>query len=76
MNKNFIIGMVELLFKALHRALNDLSVGWRKGRFARIRVASRNLDFEYREMAMDKDREKQALAWTEAMVADIDSRQR
>lgn len=71
MRKKLTITVDEKVYKGLHKVIGPRRVSRFLEDLARPHVVRENLDSEYRDMAADEEREKEALEWSEGLVEDV-----
>ncbi|PKB83729.1 MAG: addiction module antitoxin [SAR202 cluster bacterium Io17-Chloro-G9] len=72
MHKKLTVTMDERVYEAMHRVIGRGSISQFIEDLVRPHVMEQDLEANYREMAKDEEREKEALEWAEAMIGDID----
>jgi predicted CopG family antitoxin len=71
MKKKLTITVDEKVYKGLHSVIGRRRVSRFLEDLARPHVIRENLDTEYRDMAADEEREKEALEWSEGLIEDL-----
>jgi len=71
MRKKILISIDEQIYSSILRLVGRGKISRFFEDLARPYVANGSLDDAYRNMAADKKREKEALAWSNAMIGDI-----
>lgn len=71
MQKRMTITMDEEVYEGLVRVVGRRKISSFLESLARPHVVSDELAQGYRAMAEDTDREKEALAWSEALIGDV-----
>ena len=69
MNRDLTISVSEELYDGLHRTLGPGRISQFIENLARPHVLPADLDAPYREMAADEAREREALEWSEGVIA-------
>jgi predicted CopG family antitoxin len=70
MQKKLTITVDEDVYKGLHRVIGRGNISRFIENLARPYLFSKDLEAEYRRMAADTEREKEAEEWTEANIDD------
>jgi hypothetical protein len=76
MQKKLTITIDEAVYNGLHRVIGRRRISRFLEDLARPHVVSRDLEAAYQEMAQDKAREAEALAWSEGLIGDVDNEPR
>jgi predicted CopG family antitoxin len=71
MQKRMTITMDEAVYEGLVRVVGRRKISSFLENLARPHVVSDDLAQGYRAMAEDTEREKEALAWSEALIGDV-----
>jgi hypothetical protein len=71
MQRKLTITVDEEVYAGLHAVIGRRRISRFLNDLARPHVAPRDLEEGYRAMAADEEREREAEAWTEGLVADI-----
>jgi predicted CopG family antitoxin len=71
MKKKLTITVDEEVYAGLHRVIGRRNISGFLERLARPHVVQADLDEAYAAMAVDEDRERDALEWAESTVGDI-----
>jgi hypothetical protein len=71
MQKRMTITMDEVVYEGLVRVVGRRKISAFLEALARPHVAGADLSDGYRAMGQDAAREQEALAWSEALVADV-----
>ena len=72
MQKRMTITMDEVVYEGLIRVVGRSKISAFLEDLARPHVVSNDLAAGYRAMADDTAREQEALAWSEALIGDVD----
>ena len=75
MQKRMTITMDEVVYEGLVRVVGRSKISAFLENLARPHVLSDDLSDAYRAMRQDVVREQEALAWSEALVGDVDAAQ-
>jgi predicted CopG family antitoxin len=70
MNRKLTITVSDAVYEGLHRNIGRRHISQFIEKLARPHVLPDDIEAAYREMAADEEREREALAWSEAVVAD------
>jgi predicted CopG family antitoxin len=70
MNRKLTITVSEAVYEGLHRTIGRRRISQFIEKLARPHVVLQDIEASYREMAADREREKEALEWSEALIAD------
>jgi predicted CopG family antitoxin len=70
MSKKLTISVSDEVYEGLHRKVGRRRISQFLEKLARPHVLSEDIEAAYRDMAADEDREREALAWSEALVGD------
>jgi predicted CopG family antitoxin len=70
MNRKLTITVSEAVYEGLHRTIGRRRISQFIEKLARPHVVPRDIEASYRDMAADQAREKEALEWSEALIAD------
>ena len=76
MHKKLTITIDEIVYKCLHKEIGSGKISQFIEDLVRPHVIGKNLDEGYRAMAEDKEREREALEWSEALISDVDNESR
>ena len=76
MRKKLTITLDKNVYGALRRVVGRGSISRLIEDLVRPHVMEQDLDAAYRELAQDKDREVEALEWTEALIGDANGASR
>ena len=71
MQKKLTITLDEAIYEGLHQRIGRGKISQFIETLVRPHVISEELEIGYRAMAQDELREREALAWSEATIADI-----
>lgn len=69
--RKLTITVDDEVYSGLHRRIGQRKISKFLNDLARPHVIGDELDAAYREMAADEEREHEALAWSEEMIADV-----
>ena len=72
MSKKLTILIDDPVYEGLHRVVGRGSISKFIENLARPHVAQENLGSQYREAARDASREREARAWTEGLIGNVD----
>lgn len=72
MHKKLTISIDEEVYKGLHSKIGDRKIGRFIENLVRPHVLHSNLEAEYKAMAADEIRERQATDWSEGLIGDAD----
>jgi predicted CopG family antitoxin len=70
MNRKLTITVSEAVYEGLHRTIGRRRISQFIEKLARPHVVPLDLEASYRDMATDQSRERDALDWSEALIAD------
>jgi len=70
MNRKLTITVSEDVYQGLHRTIGRRRISQFIERLARPHVVPQEIEAAYREMGTDAAREREALDWSEAVIAD------
>jgi predicted CopG family antitoxin len=73
MSRKLTITVSEEVYQGLHRNIGRRRIGQFLEKLARPHVLSNDIEAAYRQMAEDTDREREALAWSEGVIADVNT---
>jgi predicted CopG family antitoxin len=68
--RKLTITVSEAVYEGLHRNIGRRRISQFIEKLARPHVVPRDIEASYREMAADQERERQALEWSEGLIAD------
>jgi predicted CopG family antitoxin len=71
MHRKLTISIDEEVYQGLHRVIGRGRISSFLQELARPHVVKDDLDEAYAEMAADRQREEEALEWSEALVGDV-----
>ena len=71
MTRKLTITVSEEVYEGLHRVVGRRRISQFLERLARPHVLSQDVEAAYREMAADREREREALAWSEGLIGDV-----
>lgn len=72
MNKKLTITIDEAVYEGLQHTIGRAHISRFLENLARPFVLREDMEAAYREMATDKEREAEALEWSEGMIGDTD----
>jgi predicted CopG family antitoxin len=72
MHRKLTITVTEEVYNGLHRVIGRGHISEFIERIVRPHVVEADLEAGYRAMAADKQREAEALEWSEGLIGDID----
>jgi predicted CopG family antitoxin len=70
MNRKLTITVSEAVYEGLHRNIGRRRISEFIDRLARPHVVFQDIEASYRDMAADQVREKEAMEWSEGLIAD------
>ena len=70
MKRKLTITVSEAVYEGLHRAVGRRRISQFIERLARPHVVPADMEASYRDMAADQAREREALEWSEGVIAD------
>ena len=70
MTKKLTITVSDEVYEGLYRRVGPRRIGKFLEELARPHVLNRDLEAEYREAALDEEREQQAREWIEGLIGD------
>jgi predicted CopG family antitoxin len=73
MKRKLTITVSEAVYEGLHRTIGRRRISQFIEKLARPHVVPLDLEASYRDMAADQAREREALEWSEALIADSSS---
>jgi predicted CopG family antitoxin len=71
MNRKLTITVSEAVYEGLHRTVGRRRISQFIERLARPHVVATDVEAAYRDMAHDDAREREALEWSEGVIADL-----
>ncbi|MCI0447539.1 addiction module antitoxin [bacterium] len=71
MQKKLTITIDEVVYEGLYKFVGRRRISQFIEDLVRPHVLNRNLEAAYKEMAQDRQREAEALEWSEALIGDI-----
>lgn len=71
MTRKLTITVSEEVYEGLHRTVGRRRISQFLEKLARPHVLSQDLETAYRDLAADQEREQEALAWSEAVIGDV-----
>jgi predicted CopG family antitoxin len=71
MTRKLTITVSEEVYEGLHRTVGRRRISQFLEKLARPHVLSQDLEMAYRDLAADQEREQEALAWSEAVIGDV-----
>jgi predicted CopG family antitoxin len=71
MSRKLTISVSEEVYQGLYRTVGRRRISQFLEKLARPHVLSQDLEAAYRDMAADREREHEALAWSEGLIRDI-----
>ena len=69
--RKLTITVEDEVYSGLHRRIGPRRISKFLNDLARPHVIEDDLDGAYRALAMDEEREREALEWSEAMISDV-----
>jgi predicted CopG family antitoxin len=73
MNRKLTISVSEEVYEGLYRTVGRRRISQFLEKLARPHVLSQDIEAAYRDMAADRAREHEALAWSEGLISDVGS---
>ncbi|MGA3027160.1 MAG: addiction module antitoxin [Bryobacteraceae bacterium] len=70
MNRKLTITVSEAVYEGLHRTIGRRRISHFIEKLARPHVVPEEIEASYRDMAADQTREREALEWSEGLIAD------
>ena len=70
MNRKLTITVSEAVYEGLHRTIGRRRISQFIDKLARPHVVPCDIEASYRDMAADQAREREALEWSEGLIAD------
>jgi predicted CopG family antitoxin len=70
MKRKLTISVSEAVYEGLHRTIGRRRISQFLEKLARPHVAPLEMEASYRDMAADQAREREALEWSEGLMAD------
>ncbi len=70
MSRRLTITVSDDLYQGLHQTIGRRGISKFMETLARPHVVARDIEAEYREMAADEPREREAMEWSEALIGD------
>jgi predicted CopG family antitoxin len=70
MSRKLTITVSEAVYEGLHRTIGRRRISQFIEKLARPHVLPQDIEESYRDMAADDAREREALEWSEGMIAD------
>jgi len=71
MTRKLTITLSEEVYEGLHRTIGRRHISQFLEKLARPHVLSQNLETAYQDLAADEEREREALAWSEGVIGDL-----
>jgi len=71
MTRKLTITVSEEVYEGLHRTVGRRRISQFLEKLARPHVLSQKFESAYQDLAADQEREQEALAWSEAMIGDV-----
>lgn len=71
MTRKLTITVSEEVYEGLHRTVGRRRISQFLEKLARPHVLVQDLEAAYQELAADQDREREALAWSEGVIGDV-----
>lgn len=71
MHKKLTITIDEKVYKGLYATIGEGKISQFIENLVKPHVLPQNLELAYREMALDEEREHEAMAWSEGVIGDI-----
>jgi len=71
MTRKLTITLSEEVYEGLHRTIGRRHISQFLEKLARPHVLSQNLETAYQDLAADEERERDALAWSEGVIGDL-----
>ena len=71
MHKKLTITIDEKVYIGLYKIVGERKISQFIENLVKPHVLDQNLEMAYREMAQDKEREKEATDWAEGLIGDI-----
>jgi hypothetical protein len=71
MSRKLTIAVSEEMYDGLHRSVGRRHISAFLEKPIKPHVLSKDLDSAYQEMALDEEREQEAQAWSEGLIADV-----
>ncbi|HEX4044897.1 MAG TPA: addiction module antitoxin [Gammaproteobacteria bacterium] len=76
MHKKLTITIDEKVYKGLYATIGEGKISQFIENLVRPHVLHQNLNRVYQEMAMDEEREHEALLWSEGVIGDVKDAER
>ncbi|HEY2861050.1 MAG TPA: hypothetical protein VGJ21_21755 [Terracidiphilus sp.] len=73
MTRKLTITLSEEVYEGLHRTIGRRRISQFLEKLARPHVLSQNLETAYQDLAADEEREREALAWSEGVIGDVNN---
>ena len=70
MSRKLTITVSEAVYQGLHRTIGRRRISQFIEKLARPHVVAQDIEASYRDMAADHAREREALEWSEGVIAD------
>lgn len=70
MSRKLTITVSEAVYEGLHRTIGRRRTSQFIEKLARPHVVPQDIEASYRDMAADQEREREALEWSEGVIAD------
>ena len=71
MTRKLTITVSEEVYEGLHRTVGRRRISQFLEKLARPHVLSQEFESAYQELAADQEQEREALAWSEAVIGDV-----
>lgn len=76
MHKKLTISIDEKVYEGLYATVGEGKISQFIENLVKPHVLHQDLELAYREMALDKEREREANDWSEGIIGDIDDAER
>ena len=73
MTRKLTITVSEEVYEGLHRTVGRRRISQFLEKLARPHVLSQNFEAAYQDLAADQEREREALAWSEGVIGDVNN---
>lgn len=76
MHKKLTITIDEKVYEGLYATIGEGKISQFIENLVKPHVLHQDLEFAYREMALDEEREQEAAIWSEGVIGDVNDAQR
>ena len=76
MHKKLTITIDEKIYKGLYATIGERKISKFIENLVKPHVLHQDLELAYREMALDEEREHEAITWSEGVIGDLNDAER